>query len=99
MSARELADLRIEGAVAFSGPTPVTLADGRRAYRFTSEQELALEQESPHRFVLYGRPSDSPREIALYDPLPVAAARNVVATRAPHVGLATATRADIYVSV
>lgn len=97
VSARELQDLRIEGSAGFSGPTRVTLANGKPAYRFVSEESLAIEQRSRYRLALYGTPADSARDTALYDPLPLAAPAQVLAERAPHVGLATASRADVYV--
>lgn len=99
VSARELLDLRIEGSAAFSGPTRVKLANGRPAYRFVSDEELIIEQQSRYRFALWGTPADAGRDMPLYDPLPLAAPGQVLGERAPQQGmaLATASRADVYV--
>jgi hypothetical protein len=97
VSEREIDNLRIEGSVAFQGPTRVKLANGRTAWRFASERPLAIEQLSRYRFALLGRPKDASRETPLYDPLPLAAPAQVLGERAAHVGLATASRADVYV--
>lgn len=98
---RQPENLRIEGSAAFGAPTPVVLANGQSAYRFTSLEPLVLEAASPYRLSLHGR-LGGPRDTALVDPLPVAAPAQVVAERQEQAtpdGPRHGTRADIYVYV
>ena len=80
----ELEDLVIETVgerlqVPFSGPTPVLLANGARAYRFVSEERLLLQQHSTYRFRLNGWVK---RSLPTGDPLiarmPVAASTQIL---------------------
>lgn len=55
----ELEGLAIEtlgelSQVPFSGPIPVKIANGERAYRFVSDERLLLQQRSSYRFQLNG---------------------------------------------
>lgn len=73
----------IEGPASFQGPEEVTLPDGARAFRFTSEGALPLLQESPDRFRLLGRLGPHKSSRVLIDPLPTASPSQVMVQDTP----------------
>lgn len=68
-------------AVSFAGPCCVHLANGSRAYRFVSEEELPLQQQSDFRFRLLGRHGGMAHTGVLVDRMPVASADQVIPDR------------------
>ncbi|HEX7315682.1 MAG TPA: hypothetical protein VF297_17315 [Pyrinomonadaceae bacterium] len=74
--------LRIESvmpsAVEFAGPCCVTLANGARAYRFSSVEQLRLQQLSEYNFRLCGRHGLMTHDEVLVGRLPVASPKQVL---------------------
>jgi hypothetical protein len=79
--AESFEELRIETvsepAVVFAGPCRVRLPNGADAYRFSSAEELLLQQQSVYRFRLLGRRGLMLNEGCLIETMPVASSRQV----------------------
>jgi hypothetical protein len=95
-----LTDLEIvqedgEPEIGFCGPCSVELANGALAYRFVSEGEIPLEEQSDYSFRLLGRHALNGHVRTLVDRLPVASGQRVQPGKRP-----TATPySDIFVYV
>ncbi|MCB1037421.1 MAG: hypothetical protein KDD47_26560 [Acidobacteria bacterium] len=73
----DLAITTPSGEEPFTDPETVTLADGRQAFRFTSEVTFPLLQQSPYRFELRGERGGGVQEV-LVRRLPVASPQGLI---------------------